>query len=84
MILFTSLHTLSFINIVLMETRNLQTPCSGIGGDKCDECAVGHVQTYQAIGPDHEVHTRYIPANEMPTCTPCGECFDNWERILQG
>jgi len=54
-----------------------------IGGDKCDECAVGHVQTYQAIGPDHEVHTRYIPSNERPTCTPCGECFDNWERILE-
>ena len=55
----------------------------GIGGDKCDECAVGHVQNIP-ISPDHPVQTRYIPANSRPDCVPCGECFDNWERILKG
>ena len=49
-----------------------------------DECSVGYIQTYQAIGPDHEVHTRKIEAGETPTCTECGECFNNWQRILQG
>ena len=58
--------------------------CAGIGGDKCDECSVGYIQTYQEIGPDHEVHTRKIEAGETPTCTECGECFNNWQRILQG
>ena len=58
--------------------------CAGIGGDKCDECSVGWIQTYQEIGPDHEVHTRKIGAQETPTCTECGECFNNWQRILQG
>jgi len=35
------------------------------------------------ISPDHPVQTRYIPANSRPDCVPCGECFDNWERILK-
>ena len=56
---------------------------SGIGGEKCDECALGHVQNIP-ISPDHPVQTRYIPANSRPDCVPCGECFDNWERILKG
>ena len=67
-----------------MRKLSLNPLCPGIGGDKCDECSVGYIQTYQAIGPDHEVHTRKIGAQEDPTCTPCGECFNNWQRILQG
>jgi len=55
----------------------------GIGGEKCDECDVGYVQN-RPIGPDHEVQTRLIPYGERPNCVPCGECFTNWERILQG
>ena len=57
--------------------------CVGIGGEKCDECDVGHVQNRQ-IGPDHEVQTRLIPYGERPNCVPCGECFNNWKRILTG
>jgi len=53
-----------------------------IGGDKCDECDVGHVQE-QRIGPDHEVLTRNIPFGDTPNCKPCGECFNNWNRILE-
>ena len=67
-----------------MRNLLLSPTCAGIGGDKCDECSVGYIQTYQAIGPDHEVHTRKIEAGETPTCTECGECFNNWQRILQG
>lgn len=54
----------------------------GIGGEKCDECDVGHVQN-RPIGPDHEVQIRMIPFGERPNCVPCGECFNNWERILK-
>ena len=61
----------------------LHKSISGIGGEKCDECALGHVQNIP-ISPDHPVQTRYIPANSRPDCVPCGECFDNWERILKG
>ena len=55
----------------------------GIGGEKCDECAVGHVQNIP-ISPDHPVQTRFIPLGAQPNCVKCGECFDNWQRILNG
>ena len=28
--------------------------------------------------------TRNIPSGSMPDCQKCGECFDNWDRILTG
>jgi len=52
-----------------------------IGGEKCDECDVGYVHN-RPIGPGHEVQTRLIPYGDRPNCVPCGECFNNWERIL--
>ncbi len=33
---------------------------------------------------DHPVMSRRIPAGVMPDCQKCGECFDNWDRILAG
>ena len=30
-----------------------------------------------------QVLTRDIPPNERPNCQPCGECFDNWDLILE-
>ena len=53
----------------------------GISGDKCDQCARGHVQEAE-ITPDHQVLTRTIPNGADPQCVECGECFDNWDRIL--
>lgn len=53
----------------------------GIGGDKCDECAPGFVHE-KPLTPDHPVNKRIIPSGERPNCQPCGECFDNWNRIL--
>jgi len=49
---------------------------------KCDECGLGYVQE-RPLGPGHEVLTRDIPPNERPNCQPCGECFDNWDLILE-
>ena len=34
------------------------------------------------ITPEHEVLTRTIPNGADPQCVECGECFDNWDRIL--
>lgn len=34
------------------------------------------------LSPDHPVHLRQIPNDDLPKCVPCGECFTNWERIL--
>ena len=34
------------------------------------------------ITPDHQVLTRTIPNGADPQCVECGECFDNWDRIL--
>ena len=56
---------------------------SGIGGEKCDECAIGFVHELP-LTRDHPVNTRIIPAGQTPNCQPCGECFDNWNRILDG
>jgi hypothetical protein len=33
---------------------------------------------------DHPVMSRRIPGGVMPDCQKCGECFDNWDRILAG
>merc|ERR1712045_872570 len=54
----------------------------GIGGEKCDQCARGHVQDI-AISVDHPVKNKTIPFGETPNCIQCGECFDNWDRILK-
>ncbi len=27
---------------------------------------------------------RFIPSGSMPDCQECGECFENWDRILSG
>jgi len=64
--------------------HNIQAdqPKGCIGGEKCDKCDVGYVQN-TPISQDHEVQTRDIPFNERPNCVPCGECFNNWERILK-
>ena len=62
---------------------NLMEPSPGIGGEKCDECAVGFVHK-MPLTSDHPVNTRIIPSGQTPNCQPCGECFDNWNRILNG
>ena len=31
-----------------------------------------------------EFRKRKIPYGELPQCVECGECFDNWDRILKG
>ena len=36
-----------------------------------------------AINIDHPVSDRTIPNGEMPQCVECGECFSNWDRILE-
>jgi hypothetical protein len=54
----------------------------GIGGEKCDECAVGFVQE-APLTPSHPVLERQIPYTDLPRCIECGECFTNWNRILQ-
>ena len=54
---------------------------TGIGGEKCDQCARGFIQD-ALLTVEHPVHDRQIPHGEMPMCLPCGECFTNWERIL--
>ncbi|QQP36583.1 Uncharacterized protein FKW44_021730 [Caligus rogercresseyi] len=52
----------------------------GIGGEKCDECAVGFYQeTHLTREP---VHSRTISHDDSPRCRECGECFTNWNRIL--
>ena len=56
---------------------------AGIGGEKCDECALGFIHK-MAISPDHPVNNRFIPSGQTPNCQPCGECFDNWNRTLAG
>ncbi len=53
----------------------------GIGGEKCDECAVGFVQD-AVLTEDHPVLTRQIAHGDLPQCVECGECFTNWNRIL--
>jgi len=53
-----------------------------IGGEKCDECAPGFIHK-MPITPEHPVNTREIPPGHTPNCQPCGECFDNWNRILE-
>ena len=53
----------------------------GIGGEKCDQCAPGFVQEAQ-LTEDHPVQTGTIPYGENPNCVECGECFTNWNRIL--
>lgn len=40
----------------------------GIGGHRCGECARGYMEV--------EVIGRPL------TCSPCGECFENWDRII--
>lgn len=62
---------------------NLMEVSPGIGGEKCDECAVGFVHK-MPLTSDHPVNTRIIPSGQTPNCQPCGECFDNWNRILNG
>ena len=32
---------------------------------------------------DHPTLNRTIPHGEMPECVACGECFSNWDRILE-
>ena len=32
---------------------------------------------------DHPVRNRTIPHGAMPDCVECGECFSNWDRILE-
>ena len=32
---------------------------------------------------DHPTLNRTIPHGEMPQCKACGECFSNWDRILE-
>ena len=54
---------------------------SGIGGEKCDECAVGFVQEGE-LTPENPVLDRKIEHDELPACIECGECFTNWNRIL--
>ena len=54
---------------------------SGIGGEKCDECARGYVQRAD-LTPEHPVLNKTIPYGADPDCIPCGECFENWDRIL--
>ena len=54
---------------------------SGIGGEKCDECARGYVQRAD-LTPEHPVLNKTIPHGADPDCIPCGECFENWDRIL--
>lgn len=59
----------------------------GSGGPLCNECPRGYV-----CGPpaccDHFKHVlqaygfRYT--GTWPHCQPCGECFNNWDKILQG
>ena len=58
-------------------------PSAGIGGEKCDECAIGFVHELP-LSRDHPVNNRTIPPGQTPNCQPCGECFDNWNRILEG
>ena len=53
----------------------------GIGGEKCDQCARGYVQKAD-ITDTHLVLNKTIPYGEAPSCIPCGECFTNWDRIL--
>ena len=54
----------------------------GIGGEKCDECARGFVQE-MPLTPEHPVLDRQIPYTDLPRCVDCGECFTNWDRILE-
>ena len=54
----------------------------GIGGEKCDQCDRGWVQSAD-INVDHPVRNRTIPYGELPQCVECGECFSNWDRILE-
>ena len=62
---------------------SLNNTFAGIGGEKCDECAIGFVHELP-LTRDHPVNTRIIPSGQTPNCQPCGECFDNWNRILDG
>jgi len=55
----------------------------GISGQKCDQCARGFLQ-YHHLTPERPVMSRTIPVGAMPDCQKCGECFDNWDRILSG
>jgi len=55
----------------------------GIGGEKCDECDFGYVQDAY-LSEQNPVRKRKIPFGETPNCVKCGECFDNWDRILNG
>ena len=32
---------------------------------------------------DHPTLNRTIPHGDMPECVACGECFSNWDRILE-
>eukprot|EP00096_Caligus_rogercresseyi_P003697 TRINITY_DN1712_c0_g1_i1.p1 TRINITY_DN1712_c0_g1~~TRINITY_DN1712_c0_g1_i1.p1 ORF type:complete len:716 (-),score=171.97 TRINITY_DN1712_c0_g1_i1:97-2244(-) len=52
-----------------------------IGGEKCDECAVGFYQETH-LTRDSPVHSRTISHDDSPRCRECGECFTNWNRIL--
>ena len=54
----------------------------GIGGEKCDQCDRGFVQN--AVNDvNHPVLNRTIPNGQGPDCVACGECFSNWDRILE-
>ena len=54
----------------------------GIGGEKCDQCDRGWVQD-ALLTFDHPVRNRTIPHGDLPECVACGECFNNWDRILE-
>ena len=55
---------------------------AGIGGEKCDQCDRGFVQN--AVNDvNHPVLNRTIPNGQGPDCVACGECFSNWDRILE-
>ena len=69
--------------VVEEKLSSLNKTFSGIGGEKCDECAIGFVHELP-LTKDHPVNNRFIPKGQTPNCQPCGECFDNWNRILDG
>ena len=71
-------------SLVDTNISSLTDHCSkyaGIGGEKCDECAVGFVQEGE-LTRETPVLDRKIEHDEMPACIECGECFTNWNRIL--
>ena len=70
------------INIIIKRFFSFQHSSTGIGGEKCDQCDRGFVQSAD-VTMDHPTLNRTIPHGEMPECVACGECFSNWDRILE-